>query len=99
MLNYLTSDEVIRAPFLTDAILSRFVSLLLNVLQKIVGSKSLDIKVDNMDKYNFQPKVVLAEVSKAMVHFFDDDKFCAAVAEDAFYKEGVPLRKAINTGT
>ena len=97
MLNYLTSDEVIRVPFLTDAILSRFVSLLLSVLQKIVGSKSLDIKVDNMHKYNFEPKVVLTEVSKSMVHFFDDEKFCAAVAEDSFYFEGIPLKKAIQT--
>lgn len=45
MLNYLTSDEVIRAPFLIDEILPRFVSTLLNILSRLVGTKSLELKV------------------------------------------------------
>ena len=99
MFNYLTSDEVIRQPFLHDAILPRFTSTLLNVLQRIVGAKSLEIKVDNMESYNFQPKVMLTEICLAMSHFTDSPPFWEAVAKDSFYDNGGPIRKALSTTT
>ncbi len=97
MLNYLTSDPVIRQPFLFPEILPRFTSTLLNVLQRIVGSKSLEIKVDNMESYHFQPKVMLEEISRAMIHFHDSPVFWQAVATDSFYNNGGPIRQAIAT--
>lgn len=97
MLNYLTSDAVIRRPFLSAEILPRFTSTLLNVLQRIVGSKSLEIKVENMDQYNFDPKTMLFEVVTAMTHFFEEEQFARSVAQDSFYHDGAPLRKAIQT--
>jgi len=99
MLNYLTSDPVIRRPFLFPEILPRFTSTLLNVLQRIVGTKSLEIKVDNMESYNFQPKVMLKEVLMAMVHFYDCNEFWPAVANDSFYSDGGPIRKGISTAS
>jgi len=99
MLNYLTSDPVIRQPFLHEAILPRFTSTLLNVLQRMVGTKSLELKVDNMEAYNFQPKVMLTEVCQAMVHFYDLEAFWQSVAQDSFYLEGGPIRKALLTVT
>ena len=95
MLNYLTSDPIIRQPFLHDAILPRFTSTLLNVLQRLVGSKSLEIKVDNMEQYEFNPKVMLTEVCLAMVHFCDSPLFHESVAKDSFYFNGGPIHKAI----
>ena len=95
MLNYLTSDAVIRRPFLIDEILPRFVSMLLNVLSRLVGAKSLELKVDNMDAYNFQPKHLLREVCLAMLNFADYDKFTYAVSVDGFCEEGAPLLKAV----
>lgn len=97
MLNYLTSDEVIRGPFLFEEILTRFVSTLLNVLQRIVGTKSLEIKVDNMETYNFQPRTMLLEVVHAMLHFHAEPKFWQACAEDSFYSDGGSLRNGIST--
>lgn len=97
MLNYLTSDPIIRKPFLLDEILPRFTSTLLNVLQRIVGAKSLEIKVENMESYNFQPKSMLQEVVSAMIHFCGEESFWTAVAQDSFYADGSPLRKAIST--
>lgn len=97
MLNYLTSDEVIRGPFLIDEILPRFVSTLLNILSRLVGAKSLELKVDNMDAYNFQPKNLLREVCLAMLNFADFDKFCETVSMDGFCEEGQPLKKAVAT--
>lgn len=99
MLNYLTSDPVIRRPFLFPEILPRFTSTLLNVLQRMVGAKSLEIKVENMESYNFQPKILLKEVLHTMVHFFDCSEFWQAVANDSFYSDGGPIRKAISTGS
>jgi ubiquitin conjugation factor E4 B len=95
-LNCLVSDEIIRQPFLLDEILPRLVSMLLSVLSKIVGSKSLEIKVDNMDSYNFDPKVMLQYICSVMLHFSTSDIFCNAVANDGFYNDGGPLKKAIN---
>lgn len=97
MLNYLTSDEIIRAPFLIDEILPRFVSTLLNILSRLVGVKSLELKVDNMEAYNFQPKNLLREVCLAMLNFADFEKFCVTVSMDGFCEDGLPLKKAVAT--
>ena len=45
------------------ACLCRFTSMVLNVLSKIVGQRGLEIKVDNMESYNFNPKIILQEVT------------------------------------
>lgn len=97
MLNYLTSDPVIRGPFLLDEILPRFTSCLLNVLQRLVGNKSLELKVENMEAYSFQPREMLREVISAMVHFCDVEKFWTSVAQDSFFNDGIPLKKALGT--
>jgi ubiquitin conjugation factor E4 B len=98
MLSYLTSDEVIRAPFVNDdAILTQFIDTLLSVLFKLVGPKSLEIKVDNMESYNFQPKPMLREIAMAMLNFADIPKFQRAVRMNTFYKNDTEFRKAIDT--
>jgi ubiquitin conjugation factor E4 B len=97
MLNYLTSDEHIRKPFLMDEILPRFTSMLLSVLHKIVGSKGLEIKVDNMESYKFEPKTMLKEVCQSMAHFSDFAEFHSALANDGFFENGETIRKAIAT--
>lgn len=98
MLNYLTSDEVIRGPFLeNESILTRFIDTLLSVLFKLVGPKSLEIKVDNMDSYNFQPKVMLKEIAMALLNFADIPQFQEAVGTNSFYKNEEEFRKAIAT--
>lgn len=99
MLTYLTSDEVIQQPFLSMEILPRFVSMLLNMLSRLVGSKSLALKVDNMESYSFRPKEMLEDVCIALVQFADYSSFHETVAQDGFYENGVPLRKAISTVT
>jgi ubiquitin conjugation factor E4 B len=94
MLNYLTSDEIIRQPFLLEEILPRFTSMLLNVVAKLSGPKSLEIKVDNMESYNFEPKRMLSEVCSAMIHFADCEAFWRSMSQDGFFENGVPLSKA-----
>jgi ubiquitin conjugation factor E4 B len=97
MVNYMTSDEFIRMPFLLDEILPRFTSMLLNVIGKLAGPKSLEIKVDNMESYNFDPKKMLSEVCSAMIHFCSYETFWNSVGRDAFFDNGIPLMKAAGT--
>jgi ubiquitin conjugation factor E4 B len=104
MMNYLTSDEDIRRNFLLDAILPRFVSMFMSVLTKIVGTRSLDIKVDNMEQYNFDPRAMLRDVCESILHFAvlsdsDGNKFTQTLADDGFFsdKEGQVFAKMIST--
>lgn len=71
--------------------------MLMNVLSRLVGAKSLELKVDNMEAYNFQPKNLLREVCLAVLNFADFDKFSYTISMDGFCEEGVPLLKAVNT--
>lgn len=99
MLNFLTSDECIRKPFLMTEILKRFTSMLLFVLNKIVGSNSLLLKIDNMESYNFNPKIMLTEVCQTIIHFTEHEEFVICMAEDGFFNDGEPLKKALKRVT
>jgi len=95
MLKFLTSDECIRKPFLMTEILRRFTSMLLFVLNKIVGSNSLQLKIENMESYNFNPRIMLTEVCQTVIHFAEHEEFVTCMAEDGFFNDGEPLRKAL----
>ena len=102
MLNYLTSedDESLRLPFLADEILPRFSSMLLNVVRLLVGAKGLEIKVDNMESYNFKPKCLLQEVCVILTHFCPYESFVTALSSDGFIADSegnILLRKALQT--
>ena len=95
MVNYLTSDPVIQKPFLQKEILPRFVSMILNVIHSLSGTKSLAFKVNNMESYDFRPKEMLQEVCQALSHVCTSEEFQQAAVTDAFFEKGVPLTKAI----
>lgn len=95
MVKFLTSDEAIIVPFLKPEILPRFTSMLLNVVNKLTGKKSLELKVDNMEEYNFSPKDMLREICETILHVCTFDAFCEAVVKDGFFNAGVPLDNAI----
>ena len=63
----------------------------------LVGSKSLEIKVDNMERYDFQPKVMLLNILLTMIHFHDCKLFHRTIASDGFYDNGESLKKSIQT--
>ena len=95
MVNYLTTDEVIQKPFLQKEILPRLVSMIFNVIYNMSGAKGLEFKVDNMESYNFKPKDMLREVCESLLHVCSSTSFQEAAVNDAFFKEGKPLSKAI----
>jgi ubiquitin conjugation factor E4 B len=97
MVNYLTSDEIIVAPFLLDEMRPRFVSMLLSILHNITGKKSTDIKVDNSESLHFQPTEMLKEVCQIMLHVAPFEVIYESLVLDAFYFQGETIRKAIAT--
>ena len=97
MFNYLTTDETLREPFLSREILPRFASLMLSVLSELSGKKSLQVKVENMESYHFDPKRMLQEVCLTTVHFVASESFQRAVPMSGYYEKGVPLRKSLDT--
>ena len=96
MVNFLTTDEAITRPFLTDEILPRFTSMLLNMVNNLTGKKSKDLKVDNTEKYDFHPKDMLREVCEIILHVCIYPEFVEAVVKDGYYMNGAPLDAAIS---
>jgi hypothetical protein len=48
-----------------------------------------------MESYHFDPKAILKDVCQAITHFASFPEFSVMLAQDGFYEEGVPLRKAM----
>ena len=97
MVNLLTSDEVIKRRFLGRDILPRVAGMVLNMLRNLVGSKSLDIKVDNFDKYGFDPRKMLRDVCLTLLNFADSADFGREVVSNGYYENGLSLQKAVST--
>ncbi|GAB5033245.1 ubiquitin conjugation factor e4 b [Nannochloropsis oceanica] len=89
MLMYLTSDAAVRQPFLAPALCSRLANTLLSIVDKLVGARGLEIKVDNPDALNFNPKNMLREVSLTILHFAADAPFHTALSESGYFKDGM----------
>lgn len=95
---YLSSDAEIRRPFLMPALLDRLASMLLSVLVQLVGSKGLEIKVDNPESYDFRPKEMLGKICDTLVNFSTALSFQEAVSKNGFYTtQPSVLPKAVNT--
>ena len=95
MFGYLNTDKDIRSLFLLDELCSRLVTMLLHVLTKLVGSKGLDLKVDNPEQYDFRPKEMLRDLCAIFALFAASEVFqteCANARCDINM-----LRKAVQT--
>jgi ubiquitin conjugation factor E4 B len=75
MFGYLSTDTDIRGLFLLEELCPRLVTMLLHVLTKLVGSKGLDLKVDNPDQYDFRPKEMLRDLCAIFALFASSSDF------------------------
>ncbi|CAM9168726.1 unnamed protein product, partial [Sphacelaria rigidula] len=96
MVAYLTSDPDIQKPFLRDELLPRLAEMLLCVLKQLIGSKGLEIKVDNPESYNFRPKDMLRDICTTISQFSTQQGFHLALATSGYYQEDL-LPKATAT--
>ncbi|CAM9528104.1 unnamed protein product [Ectocarpus fasciculatus] len=96
MVAYLTSDPDIQKPFLREELLLRLAEMLLCVLKQLIGSKGLEIKVDNPESYNFRPKEMLREICTTISQFSTQPGFHKHLAMSGYYQEDL-LPKATST--
>lgn len=96
MLGFLSTDMAIRDMFLLPDMCPRLANMLLFVLTKLVGSRGLDLKVDNPEKYNFRPKEMLQNVCVVFSSFADAGTFQAACAKSGYYTPDL-LSKSVKT--
>lgn len=89
MVNYLTTDEVLRRQFLLDEMLPRFVGMLGNAMSNLAGPKSRDF--DGVQGYDVDPLKMLREVCQIVTHVAPHDEFCRAVLKDGYYDQGKTL--------
>jgi len=96
MLGFLNTDKDIRDMFLLDEMRSRLANMLLHVLTKLVGSRGLDLKVDNPETYNFRPKEMLQDLCIIFSSFADADEFQKECARSGYYTTDL-MSKAVKT--
>jgi hypothetical protein len=62
--------------------------MLVSVLLKLAGPRSLDLRVDNPERYHFRPEKMLQEIITIFLHFAPHPLFSNAVANSGFYQNG-----------
>jgi len=95
MLGYLNTDTAIRGLFLLPELCPRLVNMLIHVLGKLIGSKGLDLKVENPEQYEFRPKEMLRDLCAIFALFSCEEIFRSECA-----KSGCDLnllKKAVKT--
>jgi len=75
MFGYLNTDRDIRGLFSLDELSTRLVQMLVHVLKKLVGSKGLDLKVENPEQYEFRPKEMLRDLCAIFALFASSREF------------------------
>ena len=79
------SDEVVQRMFLLPELVQRLSDMLISVLQKLAGPKALELKVDNPERFNFKPKLMLTEIVAIFLHFAPYAEFHGACSSSGYY--------------
>eukprot|EP00761_Pharyngomonas_kirbyi_P004692 gb/GECH01004697.1/.p1 GENE.gb/GECH01004697.1/~~gb/GECH01004697.1/.p1 ORF type:complete len:978 (+),score=273.08 gb/GECH01004697.1/:1-2934(+) len=94
MLAYLSRD--FPEPFVSDIMVNRVAEMLNYFLVQLVGPKCRDLKVNNPDRYLFDPKFLLGKIVDSYIHFSKFEKFVTAVVSDERSYSDDVFRRAIN---
>jgi ubiquitin conjugation factor E4 B len=79
LLHYLTSR--IADPFLSPDLVDRMASMLNYFLDHLVSKKCTDLKVQNMEKYHFDPRKLVGFIIDVYLHL-KSDKLAKAIANE-----------------
>ena len=74
--------EALATAFTKAEIVQRLADMLDYNLEALVGPKSRNLKVQNMEEYGFNPRVLLSEMVDVFLNLGSKDDFVAAVAKD-----------------
>lgn len=80
MFNYLT--EKIQEPFLIPELADRLAAMLNFNLQQLCGPKCNNLRVQNPEKYNWEPKKLLNSMTGIYLHLDSSANFAEAIAND-----------------
>ena len=95
MVQYLSSNKEVAKVFMVPELVGRIAAMLNHFLVELVGPKCANLKVKDMDKYNFHPKRLLAEIITAILHFTPFDEFALAMVKDERSFDPGNMRKAV----
>ncbi|KAI0004607.1 ubiquitin elongating factor core-domain-containing protein [Russula compacta] len=80
MLKIFTAET--KEPFMVLEIVDRLAGMLDYNLDALVGPRCNDLRVDNREKYHFNPRQLLSDVVQVYLNLSDEDAFIRAVAGD-----------------
>jgi len=80
MLKIFTAET--KEPFMMPEIVDRLAAMLDYNLDALVGPRCNDLRVDNKEKYHFNPRQLLSDVVQVYLNLGDQDVFIRAVAGD-----------------
>eukprot|EP00520_Triparma_pacifica_P017474 CAMPEP_0118638712 /NCGR_PEP_ID=MMETSP0785-20121206/3841_1 /TAXON_ID=91992 /ORGANISM="Bolidomonas pacifica, Strain CCMP 1866" /LENGTH=1167 /DNA_ID=CAMNT_0006530001 /DNA_START=130 /DNA_END=3631 /DNA_ORIENTATION=+ len=96
MFAFLSTDDKIAELFQGKELSTRLVNVLLYVLTNMLGSKGLDMKVDNPESYNWKPKELLGDLVSILTCFVDSEAIHTAMAQCGYYNDKI-LHKLLKT--
>jgi ubiquitin conjugation factor E4 B len=88
--------EALADSFTMPEIVQRLADMLDYNLEAMVGSKSSNLRVDNLQEYNFNPKALLGEIIDVYINLMDKENFILAVARDGRSYKPANFDKASN---
>jgi ubiquitin conjugation factor E4 B len=80
MLKIFTAET--KEPFMMPEIIDRLAAMLDYNLDALVGPRCNDLRVENKEKYHFNPRQLLSDVVQVYLNLDDQDAFIRAVAGD-----------------
>jgi ubiquitin conjugation factor E4 B len=80
MLKIFTAET--KEPFMMPEIVDRLAAMLDYNLDALVGPRCNDLRVENKEKYHFNPRQLLSDVVQVYLNLGDQDAFIRAVAGD-----------------
>ncbi|KZS93704.1 hypothetical protein SISNIDRAFT_474241 [Sistotremastrum niveocremeum HHB9708] len=84
-----------KTPFMTPEIVDRLAAMLNYNLDALVGPKCQDLKVKDMDKYQFNPRQLLSDILQVYINLSGEGTFVQAIAgEGRSYKKELFERAA-----
>ncbi|KAJ1451905.1 ubiquitin elongating factor core-domain-containing protein [Pelagophyceae sp. CCMP2097] len=91
LVELLTGDAAVSAAFCIPELRSRLANALMSVMRAFTGARSLAIKVEQAEKYGFDPRDILTRVGRIATHFAhqaagEAQAFAAALAASGYYE-------------
>lgn len=94
-----------KTPFMTPEIVDRLAAMLNYNLDALVGPKCQELKVKEMDKYQFNPRQLLSDILQVYINLTGEGDFVKAVAGEgrSYRKElferaaGIAKKRALKT--